>query len=97
MCMLTKRTNIMFDEELWKKLTKLADKQQVSVGEIVRTAAREKVDEEEIIAKQRKAILSIRQFRESNKNINRSQDSVALIREMREERTDHLMKLLEGK
>lgn len=38
--MLTKRTNILFDEELWNVLVALAAKQKTSVGNLVRTAAR---------------------------------------------------------
>lgn len=38
--MLTKRTNILFDEELWNVLVTLAAKQNTSVGDLVRTAAR---------------------------------------------------------
>ncbi len=30
--MLTKRTNILFDEETWKKLAKLAKEEEKSVG-----------------------------------------------------------------
>lgn len=37
-CMLTKRTNILFDEKTWNKLLKLSKEQEKSVGELVRTA-----------------------------------------------------------
>jgi len=36
--MLTKRTNILFSEQTWSKLTRLAQKRGVSVGELVRDA-----------------------------------------------------------
>lgn len=36
--MLTKRTNILFDDAQWIKLDKLAKKQNISVGELVRQA-----------------------------------------------------------
>lgn len=42
MCMLTKRTNILFDEELWKKLLAIACSSNKSVGQIVREAVCEK-------------------------------------------------------
>lgn len=38
--MLTKRTNILFDEELWSILVAEAVKQKTSVGDLVRFAAR---------------------------------------------------------
>ena len=42
--MLTKRTNILFDEELWNLLVTLAVKQKTSVGDLVRSAARKVYD-----------------------------------------------------
>lgn len=39
--MLNKRTNILFDQELWNELTKLAKNSNRSVGELVRTAVSE--------------------------------------------------------
>lgn len=36
--MLNKRTNILFDEELWNKLTRLAKSRNTSVGDLVRNA-----------------------------------------------------------
>lgn len=36
--MLTKRTNILFSEEMWKQLTTLAKERNASVGEVVRFA-----------------------------------------------------------
>jgi len=36
--MLTKRTNILFDEQIFKYLVALADKGKTSVGELVRKA-----------------------------------------------------------
>lgn len=38
MCMLTKRTNILFDEKLWEILTRLAQEKKTSVGDLVRKA-----------------------------------------------------------
>lgn len=36
--MLTKRTNILFDEKTWSNLVALADKKNTSVGDLVRIA-----------------------------------------------------------
>lgn len=36
MAKLTKRTNIMFDEQMWKILNQIADQRQISVGELIR-------------------------------------------------------------
>ena len=36
--MLTKRTNILFDQELWSKLAVVAKQEQTSVGDLVRKA-----------------------------------------------------------
>jgi hypothetical protein len=36
--MLTKRTNILFDNDLWELLTSVARKEKSSVGEVVRRA-----------------------------------------------------------
>lgn len=40
--MLTKRTNILFDDLLWNQMTQLAKKRKTSVGELVRQAVSEK-------------------------------------------------------
>lgn len=38
--MLTKRTNLLFEEDLWLNLVTLAEQKKVSVGELVRQAVR---------------------------------------------------------
>lgn len=38
--MLTKRTNILFEEETWTKLVALSQKKEKSVGDLVRLAVR---------------------------------------------------------
>lgn len=61
--MLTKRTNILFDEELWNLLVALAAKQKTSVGDLVRSAARKVYDaDQQKFARKRAcdAILAIR-------------------------------------
>ncbi len=61
--MLTKRTNILFDEKLWQEISKLAKKEKTSVGSIVRSAVKERIENEEILAKRRKAIDEIERIR----------------------------------
>ncbi len=39
--MLAKRTNILFDEELWFKLLTLAEIRKSSIGNLVRTAVKD--------------------------------------------------------
>lgn len=56
MCMLNKRTNILFNEELWGKLTAIAEIKKTSVGQLIRTAVEEKYNKEVKLA-ERKALL----------------------------------------
>ncbi len=42
--MLTKRTNILFEEDLWEQMARLAKIRKSSIGELVRTAVREQYD-----------------------------------------------------
>lgn len=53
----------MFEQELWEQLTQLAKKQKVSVGQIVRTAAKEKVAEEKTMLTRKNAIDHILKIR----------------------------------
>jgi hypothetical protein len=41
MCMLSKRTNILFSEPMWDGLSELAQREGSSVGELVRLAVEE--------------------------------------------------------
>lgn len=54
--MLTKRTNILFDEELWQKLVALSRSQKISIGEIVRDAIEEKLSRQAELEKRKAAI-----------------------------------------
>jgi len=45
--MLTKRTNILFDESTWVKLANIAEQENVSVSELIRRAVRETYNQEE--------------------------------------------------
>jgi len=68
--MLTKRTNILFDQSLWEKLSDLARESGVSVGELIRRAVRERYIENGRQEKIAKAIETIRALRKPQKNVN---------------------------
>lgn len=61
--MLTKRTNILFDENIWKKLTDLAKSQGISVGNLVRKAVEEKYSEKDSLEARKKVIEHIEKIR----------------------------------
>lgn len=63
MCMLTKRANILFDEELWQKLIYLSRVQKTSIGKLVREAVEQNYGEEAIINKRRQAFKNILKYR----------------------------------
>lgn len=67
--MLTKRTNILFDQNMWTQLTKIAQVQDRSVGDLVRSAVvRVYLDNHEQLAKERKdSIADIFSLRQSIK------------------------------
>ncbi len=65
--MLTKRTNILFDEELWRFLVGLAKTEKSSVGDLVRRAVRETYDREERLSRIRLAMQNIRSIRKKQK------------------------------
>ena len=46
MCMLNRRFQILFDKDLWNKLTKMAKSQNISFGEVIRRAVREYLDKQ---------------------------------------------------
>ena len=56
MCMLTKRTNILLEQETWKKLVKLASERKASVGELVRDAVDKTYKDEMKLGKRIRAI-----------------------------------------
>lgn len=87
MCMLIKRTHILFDKELWNTLVGLAKEKKTSVGELVRIAVREKYEEEKLLEKRKKAVEAILAFRKKyGKKLGKGKDSTAIIRKMRDER-----------
>lgn len=61
--MLTKRTNILFDEELWKILVAEAAKRKTSVGDLVRFAARKVYDADQKTSARQRAGEEIRKIR----------------------------------
>lgn len=72
MCMLTKRTNILFDEKLWKELSNRAKRERTSVGKLVRKAVEKAYVEveDEALKKRREAIDEIFRIRKRVKGIN---------------------------
>lgn len=56
--MLNKRTNILFDDRLWRKLSSEAKERNVSIGELVRSAVEEKLLEQERLERRKKAVES---------------------------------------
>lgn len=56
MCMLTKRAQILFDENLWKQLVKAAEENNVSVAKYVRKTLEEALAEQKMLKQRRKAI-----------------------------------------
>lgn len=67
--MLTKRTHILFDEELWNRLILDAKRQQTSIGNIVRSAVRGKYEQEDILKRRKQAIATILKTRKRFKGI----------------------------
>lgn len=63
MCMLTKRTQILLEEETWKKLAKLASEKETSIGELIRDAVEEKYLEMDKLERRREAIEKILRIR----------------------------------
>jgi len=78
--MLTKRTNILFDNELWSLLVNVAQREKSSVGEVVRKAVRKVYSEDEIIERRKKALETIKRIRVRQKGV---VDYKALINEGR--------------
>lgn len=85
--MLIKRTQILFDQQLWNTLVGLAKKENSSVGELVRVAVREKYEQQKLVQQRKEAIKSIIAFREKyGKKLAKGEDSTSIIRRMRDTR-----------
>ncbi len=67
--MLTKRTNILFDNDLWELLTSVARREKSSVGEVVRRAISKVYSERNFIEQKKKAFETIKKFRVKQKGI----------------------------
>ena len=68
--MLAKRTNILFDEELWFKLLTLAEIRKSSIGNLVRTAVKDLYfsgDDRSVLAK---TVDEIRRVRKTRGGVN---------------------------
>lgn len=61
--MLTKRTNILFEQELWEKLVKIARARNISTSSVIREAVEKKLSEEEMLLQRRKAFEDIKRIR----------------------------------
>ena len=94
--LLNKRTNILFDQQLWNHLMQIAKVKHTSVGELVRIAVRKQYAEEERQERIEKAVENILAFRKKHgKRLAIGEDSTTLIRKMREQRygKDHLRRI----
>lgn len=67
--MLTKRTNILFDNELWDLLTSVARREKSSVGEVVRRAVNKAYKDDNVIDQKKKAFETIKKFRVKQEGI----------------------------
>jgi len=67
MCMLTKRTNILFDERLWRLLTDRARREKASVGKLVRRACEKVYVQDEEMDGRKKAYEEILKIRKISK------------------------------
>lgn len=65
--MLNKRTNILFDENLWKTLTQEASRQGISVGKLVREAVSKMYSRDEELEERQKALEHILKIRKISK------------------------------
>ncbi len=86
-CMLTKRTQILFDTQLWNTLVTIAKVSNVSVGELVRAAVREKYERDNLLQKRQQAVEQILSFRKKyGKKLAKGEGSTSIIRRMRDTR-----------
>lgn len=69
MCMLNKRTQILFENEFWNQLLALAKTKDTSVGELVRRAVRETYFQEDKKQKMARAMERIAKIRKTLKKV----------------------------
>ena len=67
--MLTKRTNILFNDDLWDLLTSVARKEKSSVGEVVRRAIIKVYAGDNFVERKNKAFETIKKFRVKQKGV----------------------------
>ena len=67
--MLTKRTNILFDNDLWNLLTSVARREKSSVGEVVRRAVSKVNKDTDLEGRKKDAFVTIRTLRVKQKEI----------------------------
>ena len=67
--MLTKRTNILFDEEMWSRLKTLAKNQKTTVGKLIRNAVKETYLSDKHLRERASAINNIFKKRKKFKKI----------------------------
>ena len=98
--MLTKRAQILFDQNLWNQLVKLAKKQKTSVGTLTRNALEKTyfADSQTQIRQDReKAVDAILAWRKKYGKSKMGENTTTILRKMREDRTNHLLSLLGNK
>lgn len=62
-CMLTKRAQILFNNELWNRINKLAVAKKISAGQLIRDAVEKELSQEEILLQRHQAVEQIRKVR----------------------------------
>lgn len=71
--MLTKRTNILFDQETWKLLKLVAKQRKLSIGETIRQAVKKTYLEDKKTTQTEKAHQAILKHRKKFKKLNYKQ------------------------
>lgn len=61
--MLTKRTNILFSEDIWSQLVELAASKKTSVGQLIREAVEDKYDKATELSERRELLEEIERIR----------------------------------
>jgi len=67
--MLTKRTNILFEEETWNTLRELSKRRSLSIGNLIRNAVQHTYSKDLEIEQRKRAIELIERHRVFQKNI----------------------------
>ena len=67
--MLTKRTNILFNDDLWDLVTSVARRKRSSVGEVVRKAIIKVYAGDKFVERKNKAFETIKRFRVKQKGV----------------------------